>query len=547
LKRIIAAAIGECVHVAGLFRFLRLAEEAGCQAAFLGTAVSIPELIGAVVESDPDIVALSYRLTPEAAERLFLELKEAVHEAGLGDKRFIFGGTLPVCQVAEQVGLFEAIFSGHTMTDEVISYLRGEHRRRGKEVFPETLVERVRAKAPFPLLRHHFGRPTMEETLGGIRRIAESRVVDIISLGPDQNAQSCFFRPEEMDHTQDGAGGVPVRTPDDFRDLYVASRRGNYPLLRSYAGTRDLLKMAEMLRETIHNAWAAIPLCWYNELDGRGKRPVVEGIAESQRVMRWHAEHGIPVEVNESHHWSLRDAPDGVCVAAAFLAAYNARAAGVQTYVSQYMFNTPPGMSLSMDLAKKLAKLDRVESLHTDRFTSFRQTRAGLSSFPADMDAAKGQLAMSVFVQMAVRPQIVHVVSFSEADHAATASDVVESCKIARGVVRNCLEGMPDLTLDPRVAERRAELREEAELLLQAIREIAAPGVKDPWTDPETLAQAIRMGILDAPHLAGNPHAAGRVQTRIIDGCCRAVDEAGNPLTERRRLEQIWDEYRYLP
>jgi hypothetical protein len=41
--------------------------------------------------------------------------------------------------------------------------------------------------------------------------------------------------------------------------------------------------------------------------------------------MRWHAEHGIPVEMNESHHWSLRDSPDSVAVVAAYLAAYNAR------------------------------------------------------------------------------------------------------------------------------------------------------------------------------------------------------------------------------
>ena len=29
--------------------------------------------------------------------------------------------------------------------------------------------------------------------------------------------------------------------------------------------------------------------------------------------------------MNESHHWSLRDAPDVVAVVAAFLSAYNAR------------------------------------------------------------------------------------------------------------------------------------------------------------------------------------------------------------------------------
>ena len=37
--------------------------------------------------------------------------------------------------------------------------------------------------------------------------------------------------------------------------------------------------------------------------------------------MRWQASQGIPVEMNESHHWSLRDAPDVVAVVAALSAA----------------------------------------------------------------------------------------------------------------------------------------------------------------------------------------------------------------------------------
>ncbi len=43
MKTIVAAAIGECVHVA-VINFLRLAEEAGWRTVFLGLAVS-PDLI----------------------------------------------------------------------------------------------------------------------------------------------------------------------------------------------------------------------------------------------------------------------------------------------------------------------------------------------------------------------------------------------------------------------------------------------------------------------------------------------------------------------
>ena len=39
-KVVVAGALGECVHVAGVTNFLRLAEEAGWQTVFLGPAVS---------------------------------------------------------------------------------------------------------------------------------------------------------------------------------------------------------------------------------------------------------------------------------------------------------------------------------------------------------------------------------------------------------------------------------------------------------------------------------------------------------------------------
>ena len=70
-----------------------------------------------------------------------------------------------------------------------------------------------------------------------------------------------------MDHRLDGAGGVPLRSKDDFIKLYEAAQRGNYPLLRCYSGTSNLIPFAQVLQETIKNAWCAVPLCWYNVLD----------------------------------------------------------------------------------------------------------------------------------------------------------------------------------------------------------------------------------------------------------------------------------------
>jgi len=207
---------------------------------------------------------------------------------------------------------------------------------------------------------------------------------------------------------------------------------------------------------------------------------------------------------------------------------YNARAMGVKHYIAQYMFNSPPTTYGNMDLAKMLAKREMVEGLHGDDFVSMRQVRAGLLHFSPDPQVAKGQLAASTVLALGLRPHIIHVVGFCEGDHAATAEDVIESCEIVRGVLRNCLFGMPDMTADPAVQERKEQLIAEAKVLIEALKALA-PEEKDPLTSPKVLAEAILLGLLDAPHLKGNPYAAGRLQTRAVRGAIVAVD----PKTKR--------------
>jgi methylmalonyl-CoA mutase cobalamin-binding subunit len=537
MTRILAAAIGSCIHVAGTINFLNIASRLGYTTKFLGPAVPVQKLIEQVREYDPDIVGVSYRLTPENVTPLLEELKELIQDHGLGSKRWIFGGTEAVAEVAQKSGIFSTVFSGRDTMEDVISFLKRESVAKEKEYYPETLMERVLLKRPFPILRHHFGLPSLDETKKGIQIIAEAGVVDVISIAPDQNAQESFFRPEEMT-VETGSGGVPVRSKGDFCRLYAASRHGNYPLLRCYSGTRDLIKMSELLYETINNAWNATPLTWYSVLDMRSRRPLREAIVENQHNMRWNAQHGIPVEVNESHQWSLRNAHDTLAVAMAYLAAYNAKKMGVNYYVSQYMFNTPLGTSPVMDLAKMLAKIELIESLHDRTFSSLREVRvAGLLSYPVDSDYAKGQLASSVYLGMALNPDIVHAVSYSEATHAATPRDVVRTCKITKQVIQNCLMGMPDMTKDPQVITRKKELISEAHMLLHAIQSLGVGG--DPFIDTDILEKAVCIGLLDAPHLKGNPVAKGEIETTIINGACYAVDESGEILTEQQRIQDI--------
>ncbi len=538
-RSVVAGALGNCVHVAGVVSFLRVAEQLDYDTEFLGAAVSVEDFVAAIKRHDPEIVGISYRLTPEVAGRLLAELKSALDREGLSNRRFLFGGTPPVCEVADKYEWIERSFTGLENPDVVWAYLRGDTASAGAASFGDTLLERIDIKHPYPLLRHHFGLPSLEATLDGVRKIAESGVLDVISVAPDQNAQECFFRPLEMDPMLDGAGGVPVRCADHLRKIYEASRCGNSPLLRIYSGTRDLINWAELATETVRNAWAAIPLCWYTALDGRSRRTPAEGIRENQQAMRWYGERGIPVEVNESHHWSLREAHDTIAVVMAYLAAYNAKKMGVRYYVSQYMFNSPPTTYGAMDLAKMLAKIEMIESLHDANFVSFRQVRAGLLHLSPQMTKAKGQLAASTALALAVKPHIIHVVGYCEGDHAADADDVIESCDIVHGVLRNCLFGMPDMTADPAVQRRKQELIHEAGVLLSALRGIGKDK-EDPLADPDAIAEAIAGGIIDAPHLRGNAYAAGRLETRAVEGAIFAIDPITREiLTEQQRLAAL--------
>ncbi len=545
-KILIAGAIGEDVHIAGVINFLRLAEKEGYKTVFLGPAVSIKTIIGAIIETDADLIGASYRLMPESGEFHLKQLKMGLEEAGLirGDKKYVFGGTPPVARVADRMGFFEKVFDGSEPIEEVITYLRGRISPKKTDTYPSNLVKRVLWKKPVPLIRHHLGLPSIDETIEAAEKVSKAKVLDIISLAPDQDAQENFFHPERQDPGRRGAGGVPVRTPEDLERIYDASRCGNFPLMRCYQGTDDLVRMAEMLQRTIKNCFAAIPLFWFSELDGRGPLGLEEAIGEHQILMRWHGERGIPVEVNEPHHFELRESSDVTAVADMYLSAYNAKKMGVRHFICACMFDLPMGESFKMDLAKQLAKREIIKELEDNRFTVYTQTRTGLLRYPADLDAAKGRLATSIMMQMALKPEIAHVVSYIEADHAATANDIIESCKVARYVIENCIDGMPDFSIDPIVQQRKAELLGDAEVLLNAIRQISQKDIKDPLSDPETLGKAVRMGILDAPHLRGSDIAKGAMITKIIDGACYAVDpRTGKQISERERIKNVFKDF----
>ncbi len=539
--RILAGALGDCVHVAGVNHFLGIAEQMGHTTLFAGPATDPESWADLAQAFQPDIIGVSYRLTPENARHALEEFWAVMQAAGMADRRFIFGGTPPVAAVARELGIFEAVFDGSEPPTAVIAYLKGEDPSADEtSPPPQRAIDRIRWKAPFPLFRHHFGIPaeSIEPTVEGIHKIAEAGVLDVISLGADQDAQEHFFRPHLQNPRSKGAGGVPFRTEEDLRRLYEASRRGNYPLVRSYSGTADLLRYAEVLVRILHNAWCATSLFWFNAMDGRGPLSLEQSLQEHIALMAWHGARDIPVEGNEPYHWGMRDAPDVISVVASYLYAHNAKQAGVRDYITTYMFESPPTLSNKMDLAKALAQIEVAEAFVDDDFRIWRQTRTGLLSYPVNVDRARAHLAESVYLQMALRPSIIHIVGYTEADHAATAAEVIESAQMTQQVVETALEGQPDMTRDPEIQARVKELVAEAHVLLEAIRRLGTD-TDDPLSDPATLALAVEKGLLDTPQLKRNPFARGEIRTRPIGGAIVAVGEAGEPLSEEERLYRL--------
>ena len=533
----ILATIGNCIHVQGIKNFESLLNKNKIDTDFIGVCIDTDKLIKIILEKNPDIVGLSYRLEPETANLLFNKLKISIEKNQIKSK-FFFGGTPAVCELAEEVGIFESVFRGIETENEILDKVIGREKKSYIVEYSQNLYERIEKSYPIPLIRHHFGLPSLEKTIEGVREIAKSKTVDIISIGPDQIAQECFFNQENICKEFEGGGGVPLRNKEDLEDIYTSSRIGNFPLLRCYAGTNDLIEWGSMLKETINNAWGAIPLFWYSELDGRSKRDLIYAIDENQKTIKWHAENNVPIEINDSHQWALRKTSDPIEVASAYIATYNAKKLGVRYYIQQFMMNVPSEISLGMDIAKMLAKLELISELSNDRFTILRMIRTGLASLSVDEDIAKGELASSITIGMYLKPHIVHVVGYSEAYNVATPEIIIESSKIAKGVIKNCLKGLPGIEDNKNIIKRKEEILKDTKLILEKIASFTESD--DPLTSSSALFKAVQSGLMDAENLKGFNPAKGEIKTAVIDGMVQCVDrDTGEVITEEERIKQL--------
>jgi uncharacterized protein (TIGR01319 family) len=617
-RRVMVGAIGACVHNLGVENFAGWMEDKGLGyiSVKLGPAVPIPEVINKVREARPEVVGISMRLGDLHIDKLIGEFVELATKHNLHPRqsgiRYAFSGLRPAANVVRAMtglalepdpftpeeerhfdleavaeeyksrenfqGFFALVADDFITMEELEDFAQRKAQIKHDQhiEWSDFLVERIRQVHELedrPILRAHIGiaAETIEPTVKAIEKLADAHAFEIVSLAPDQPSQEMlakFIRGEEdPDKYLRGQGGAPIRTLEDLTRLKAATQRGNFPMARIYTGTDELVALAHLWQEYLNSCFPAVPIFFYNELDGRGPISIRDSFTEHYDTIRWWAAQGKPLEINDPHQWGLRYASDDMQVTDHVLCALIALKMGIKHYVMQMMFELPPEISALDDLAKMKAAYELAEPLtrHYD-FNIIRETRSGLPSFPPNLYQAKGHLAFGIYTQLYMEPDILHVVSFPEAHHEAKAEDIIESCELVKQVCWDFKKGhVPDIWADPVLKARKRELKEGAmyNLLHGALMggycgpvtvENFWEWVKEPGEDPErnfetmllsfaneshyrtgtcgiispdTMDLGLQIGLYQGPHITvidRRYELSGACRTKVVDGMCR-IDE----------------------
>lgn len=362
-----------------------------------------------------------------------------------------------------------------------------------------------------PLIRAHSGPYSPEKTRIQClqeyniwcRQLASTGYLDILSIGSSQLSQSNFGE-DWKDRTN--GGGVPVNSEEEYFEIWKASRP---MLVRTYSGTKNVCQMAKMYERTINNAWNALSLWWFDELDGRGPNSLYKNLKEHVDTIKYIANIGKPVETNVPHHFAFRGCDDVTYIVSSYLSAKLVKKCGVKTFILQNMLNTPRSTWGIQDLAKSRAMLKLVKELEDPNFRVILQTRTGLDYFKPDTNTAKIQLAAATAMMDDIdfnniySPEIIHVVSYSEALFLATPSILNESIKITRyalNAYRNLKhKGMTPNVMTDDIKNRTIILENSARKIIKVMEE-TIPNLYS----PEGLYLAFVAGWLPVPELWTN-------------------------------------------
>ncbi len=374
----------------------------------------------------------------------------------------------------------------------------------------DCLIDRIkhgRDNNLLPVIRAHAG-PYVQNRHESVKQfiewsslLAHSGYLDVLSIGTSQLTQAKFG--ENWDNLPNG-GGVGVNSPQEYERIYEAAKP---MLVRTYSGTKNLRKQAEIHEKSLNIAWHALSLWWFSKIDGRGELNLLDNLSEHFETIKYIAKTGKPYEANVAHHFAFRSSDDVSYVVSAFLAAKASKKLGIKHFILQVMLNVPKHTSAINDLAKARATLSMVRNLEDSNFNVFLQTRVGLSYLSHNIDKAKKQLASITALMDDIEPfnsqspDIIHVVSYSEGNDLATPKIIDESIKITLHSINKYREyrkkgWIDNMDENQDVNKRMHYLINEAKIVVNAIES----SIKDTYS-PQGFCNIFKMGFLPVPQL----------------------------------------------
>jgi hypothetical protein len=397
-----------------------------------------------------------------------------------------------------------------------------------------------------PLTRVHVGPYDPERKVAlqmfkqWLMQLRDSQLLDVVSLGVSQLTQSSFG---EAWGDKSNGGGIPINSAEEYYEL---AQIGLPMLMRTYAGTRDIPKLAEIHEKSLNIAWHALSFWWFCQIDGRGPYGVLTNLTQHLETLRYIAKTDKPYEPNIPHHFAFRGGDDVSYVLSAYLAAKTAKQQGVPYLILQVMLNTPKNTWGVQDLAKAKALLRLVRLLEDDTFKVFLQPRAGLDYFSPDLNKARVQLAAVTAMMDDIdpfnihSPHIIHVVSYSEASHLAGPNTIIESLKITQAALRAYRQARQVGEVEHMGYNK--EVLERTNKLYQQVRDVLA--IIDRYFpdsySPKDLYQIFAAGFMPVPYLWHNQEEfrhAIQWKTKSVNGGVQVVDENGQIISPFERAK----------
>ena len=412
----------------------------------------------------------------------------------------------------------------------------------------EKRIEYCKRKRSLPLIRAHVGPynanriEAINEFLSWEKTLANAHLLDVLSIGSSQLTQSNFG--EDWEGLSNG-GGIPINSEQEYKMIKDAARP---MLVRTYAGTKNIVGMAEMHERCLNISWHALSFWWFCEIDGRGENSVLENLREHLSTIKYVARTNKPLEPNVPHHFAFRGADDISYIISGYLAAKTAKMLGIKNLILQNMLNTPKCTMGIQDLAKGRVMLRLVRELEDENFSVHLQSRAGLDYFSPDLEKAKIQLAAVTALMDDIEPdnenspEIIHVVSYSEAVRLATPPVINESIKITLAALKEYRKlrdpgKIENMQYNRELLEKTDNMYCEAKEAIIFLEE----HISNLYT-AEGLYRIFKDGFFPVPYLldlSNKYSAATQWKTAIKDGGIRVVNEEGKVINTVERYRKI--------